>query len=189
MRTLSQIRGLLLSCVLVTVPLTLKSQTFSVSTDLLSYADHLSLDAGLSAAVARRWTVNAEFRYNPFLFGEPGKKQFSARQRMVQVGVRRWFWHAYSGWWLGGGLRCQEFNRTERNSSRTREGLRSGASLAGGYSYMLTPWMNIELASGLWAGYERYSLFECPVCGRRLEEGERLFILPCGLMLNLSFIF
>ena len=165
------------------------SQTVSVSTDLLGYADRLTLNGAASVALSRRWTANLELRYNPFSFKAEEGNVTQTKQRSAYLGGRFWPWHVYSGWWMGAGLRLQEYSRSPRHSPETTEGLRMGAGFAGGYSYMLTTWLNLELAAGLWAGWDRYRQYDCPRCGAVVEEGERPFLLPYGTMLNLSVIF
>ena len=87
------------------------AQTFSVSTDLLGYARLGTMSGDASYAVARRWSLVAGARYNPFTFrkGDP-ERQFQNRQQSYSVGMRVWPWHIWSGWWFAGKLRYQENN-------------------------------------------------------------------------------
>ena len=87
------------------------AQTFSVSTDILGYARLGTMSIDASYAVARRWSLVAGARYNPFTFrkGDPDR-QFQNRQQSYAVGMRLWPWHAWSGWWFAGKLRYQEYN-------------------------------------------------------------------------------
>ena len=103
--------------------------------------------------------------------------------------MRYWPWHIYSGWWLAGRARYQEYNRGGIRSPETREGERYGAGMAGGYTYMLTPWLNLEVGLGVWGGLDRYVLYECPVCGLTLEKGRKMFLLPDELLVALSLVF
>ena len=61
--------------------------------------------------------------------------------------------------------------------------------MAGGYTYMLTPWLNLEVGLGVWGGLDRYVLYECPVCGLTLEKGRKMFLLPDELLVALSLVF
>lgn len=71
----------------------------------------------------------------------------------------------------------------------TREGDRVGAGLYAGYTYMLTPHLNIELGLGLWSGLDMYRCYSCPVCGVTLESGKTYFILPDDVMISIAYVF
>ena len=166
------------------------AQTFSVSTDILGYArlGTMSLDA--SYAVARRWSLVAGARYNPFTVrkGDPDR-QFQNRQQSYAVGMRLWPWHAWSGWWFAGKLRYQEYNEGGIISSKTEEGDRFGAGLYAGYTHMLTSHINLEFGLGLWSGLAVYRQYSCPVCGLTLSSGNKFFLRPDDVMISLAYVF
>ena len=54
---------------------------------------------------------------------------------------------------------------------------------------MLTSWLNLDVGLGVWGGLDRYSIYECPVCGLTQEKGRTLFFLPDEWLVALSFIF
>ena len=112
-----------------------------------------------------------------------------ARQRTVSLGGRYWPWHIHSGWWLSGKAQYQEYNRGGLTEAETSEGDRIGGSLGGGYTYMLSPSLNLEIGAGVWAGYERYTTYACPECGRVVGQGERRFVLPNDFLLGLVYVF
>lgn len=166
-------------------------QEMSVSTNVLGYADLGTLNVETSWGFARHWTATAGLRYNPFTF--PGREgvadSMQARQRAASLGARYWPWHIHSGWWISGKAQWQEFNRGGIKSASTSEGDRVGGGLAGGYTYMLSPHINFEFGAGLWAGYEFYTTYACPTCGRIVDSGERMFFLPNDLILGLVYVF
>ena len=163
-------------------------QRLSVSTNALDYADFGTLNAEVSWSVAQHWGVTAGVRYNPFSYQADGHA-LSARQRAFSAGARYWPWHVYSGWWLAGKLQYQEYNRGGITSLETREGDRFGFGAGGGYTYMLTPHLNLELGLGAWLGLDIYSVYDCPTCGLTQEAGRKFFILPNDLMIALSYVF
>ena len=136
------------------------AQRLSVATNLLDYADFGTLNVEGDVAVARQWTLTAGAKYNPFLFKADTPEPLSARQQLYAAGVRFWPWHVFSGWWIGGKVQYQEYNR-------------------GG----------ISLGAGVWGGLQRYTVYSCPVCGITEESGEKTFILPNDLALTLSYVF
>ena len=159
--------------------LNVSAQKFSISTDLLGYARLGTMNLDASYALARRWSLTAGVRYNPFTFrkGDPDR-QFQYRQQSCSVGMRLWPWHAWSGWWFAGKLRYQEYNYGGLISEKTEEGDRFGAGLYSGYTHMLSPHFI--------SSYRQYS---CPVCGLTVEKGEKFFLLPDDVMISLVYVF
>ena len=98
------------------------AQRLSVTTNVLDYADFGTLNVEGDLAVGRQWTLTAGAKYNPFLFKEDTPEPLSARQRLYAAGVRFWPWHVFSGWWLGGKVQYQEYNRGGIRSAGTDEG-------------------------------------------------------------------
>lgn len=181
---------ILLASVLSLVCRRADAQTFSISTDLLGYAALGTMNIDASYAVSRRWSVTAGARYNPFTFrkGDP-ERQFQYRQQSYSVGVRAWPWHTWSGWWLAGKLRYQEYNTGGIFSRETEEGDRYGAGFYAGYTYMLGPHLNIEFGLGIWSGMAVYRRYQCQICGITLEDGKKFFLLPDDFMISLAYVF
>ena len=184
----SKMRRILFAAALLLLGHSLPAQNFALSTNVMGYADFGTLNLDASYAVARHWSVNAGFRYNPFSFGT-GEEEFRRRQRSVSTGARYWPWHIYSGWWLSAELRYQEYNVGGLVSPATSEGDRYGAGIGGGYTYMIAPNLNLDLGFGLWSGYDQYTSYECPTCGRVTDRGEKFFILPADIILAITYIF
>lgn len=177
---------------LLSTCLPLHGQNWSVSSNLASVADLGTLNAAVSRSFSRHWSIGAGVRYNPFSLaeGEDGDEgEIRKKQRTMSIGAKYWLWHVYSGWWMSGAAQYQEYNFSKHNNNNTSEGDRYGAALSAGYSYMLTPWLNVELGLGVWGGYDRYRVYDCPVCGITVERGRRFFLSPEDLIIALSFIF
>ena len=64
------------------------AQRFSVATNMLDYADFGTLNVEGDVAVARRWTLVAGAKYNPFLYKADTPEPLSARQQVYAAGVR-----------------------------------------------------------------------------------------------------
>lgn len=164
------------------------AQKASVSTNLVEYANLLTLNAEGSYALGQHWSALAEVRYNPFSYGSDDD-EFRYRQRTVGAGVRFWPWHVYSGWWFGGRMQYQEYNTGGISSDRTWEGDRYGVGASGGYTHMLLKHLNLEFGLGLWGGLDKYVVYSCPTCGLTEESGRKFFILPNEFLVGLSYIF
>ena len=168
----------------------LEAQELSLSTNLLDYANLATLNMEASYGFARHWSLNAGMRYNPFEFASPQTGDvLRNRQQSYALGARYWPWHIYSGWWLAAKLQYQEFNTGGLRSPLTTEGDRYGSGLSGGYTYMLNSHLNMEFGLGLWGGYERYTEYACPVCGKIEGKGSRTFLRPNELLLSLRYVF
>ena len=166
------------------------AQKFSISTNLLDYVALGTLNADVSYAFSRHWSVVAGARYNPFTFGagESGG-QFQSRQQSYSAGVRLWPWHIWSGWWFASKIRYQEYNIGGILSQKTSEGDRCGIGVYSGYTHMLSPHFNIEFGLGFWGGMDVYKVYSCPECGYTVDDGKRGFILPGDIMISLVYVF
>lgn len=166
----------------------LRAQKFSISTNLLEYADLGTFNADFSVALSRRWSLTAGARYNPFSFGK-GEREFRSRQQSYSIGVRAWPWHTWSGWWFASKLRYQEYNTGGFKSPRTEEGDRFGAGLYGGYTLMLSKHWNIEFGIGAWTGVDWYKRYSCQKCGLTLAKGRKWFLRPDDIMISVAYVF
>lgn len=164
------------------------ARNFALSTNVLGYADLGTLNLEASYGVARHWSINAGLKYNPFSYGS-GENSAARKQRSVSAGARYWPWHVYSGWWVSSEMRYQEYSHGGLSSPETSEGDRLGIGLGGGYSYMLTPHLNLDFGVSLWSGYDAYRTFDCRSCGRVVGSGERAFFLPGDIIFALTYIF
>ena len=147
-----------------------------------------TLNVGAGVSVARHWTLEAAAKYNPFSYG-PEENRMQNRQQVYNAGVRYWPWHVFSGWWISAKAQYQEYNHGGVFSRETREGDRMGAGLGAGYTYMVNRRLNLEFGLSGWAGWDRYAVYECPVCGFTLERGQKVFFLPNELVLALTYVF
>lgn len=183
-------KSILCALLWLSVALGAECQELSVSTNVAGYLNLGTMNFEVSGALARHWSLFAGVKYNPFSYEtNGGESVMQNRQRACDAGARYWPWHVYSGWWMSAKLRAQEFNSGGIFSEETREGERYGGGLAGGYTYMLAPHFNIDFGLGVWAGYESYTVYACPRCGKMLGAGQKTFILPSDLLLSLSYVF
>ncbi|MGN0190535.1 MAG: DUF3575 domain-containing protein [Candidatus Cryptobacteroides sp.] len=165
------------------------AQRFTLSTNLLEYANLGTLNLDASFGVAQKWSVVAGVRYNPFSFSSRDRGRFYNRQHSWSAGAKYWLWHINTGWWFGSKLRYQEYSSGGLFKPTSEEGDRYGMGFYAGYSYMLHPHLNLEFGAGLWTGGAVYRVFSCPTCGRTLDEGSRMFVLPDDLMISLVYVF
>lgn len=164
------------------------AQNFALSTNVLDYINLGTINMEASYGIARQWTVSAGLKYNPFSYGS-GNGEFADRQRSLDAGARYWPWHIYSGWWMAGKLKWQEYSTGGFTSTETSEGDRFGGSLGAGYTFMLNSHLNLDIGMGLWGGYDIYTAYACQHCGKVTDSGEKFFVLPNDILLTISYIF
>lgn len=166
------------------------AQKVSVSTNMLDYACLGTMNADVSVSVARKWSLTAGARYNPFTFRKSDpERQFQYRQQSYSLGARFWPWYTMSGWWFASKVRWQEYNRGGILSPVTEEGDRYGMGLYAGYTYMLSPHFNLEFGAGLWSGVSYFRSYSCQVCGITINSGRKIFLLPDDLSISIAYVF
>ena len=165
-----------------------KAQRWAVQTNFMDYLSYGTLNIEGGIAVGRHWSANAVAKLNPYKLSKGGEPA-SARQMLYGAGVRYWPWHVYSGWWAGTRLQFQEYNIGGIKDESTTEGDRYGMGLSGGYSYMITPHLNVDIGAGFWVGWDKFTTYSCPVCGIKTDKGTKKFFLPNDLMLALVYVF
>ena len=149
------------------------AQDWAVSYNLGGLADSGLLNASASMTMSRHWSMSAGLK----------------KQRMLTLGARYWPGRVYSGWWMSGAAQYQEYNNLNKGNNDTSEGDRIGASFSAGYSYMLTPWLNVEFGLGFWGGYDKFKVYDCSTCGVIVDRGWRAFLSPEDVIIALSIIF
>ena len=165
-----------------------RAQSASVSTNVVGYADFLTINAEASYGVARHWSIDAGFMYNPWTFKSEWGGARNER-RTVYAGTRYWPWNVYSGWWIGAKAQWEEYSRGGISSPQTEEGDAYGVGASAGYSLMLHRNLNLDFGLGLWGGYKKYTVYRCPSCGKIDESGAKAFIMPSDVSVSLMFTF
>lgn len=180
---------LLLLCALCLSHFSASAQKLSVATNAVDYMYFGTLNAEGQFALAQHWSLSAAFRYNPFTFKNNTDDQFQNRQRTFSLGSRYWTWNTFSGWWFSLKGQWQEYNEGGVASLETSEGDRFGAGLGAGYTLMLNKHFNIDFGLALWGGWETYTVYACPNCGRIMDEGSRTFFKPNEALISLLYVF
>lgn len=174
----------------ILMPTGLQGRRFSVSTNLLGYAQLGTMNVDFSYALSRKWSLLVGARYNPFTYNEAEpQNQFQLRQQSYSVGARLWPWHTWSGWWFSSKLRYQEYNQGGIISRETSEGDRVGLGLYSGYTLMLSKHFNMEFGIGFWGGLDIYTRYSCPECGLTVDQGQKFFMLPDDVMVSVAYVF
>ncbi|MBR6886736.1 MAG: DUF3575 domain-containing protein [Bacteroidales bacterium] len=165
------------------------AQRFTVGVNAADCLALGTLNLEGSAGVSRRVSIHAGVELNPWTFNAgDASAQKQARQNSWWAGARFWPWHIYSGWWAGADLRYTVYNAGGFVSRKTEEGDAVGAGLYGGYAVMLSDRWNLDLGAGVWGGWKKYTVYACPLCGVRTENGEKTFVVP-DVRIAIQYIF
>lgn len=177
------------------------AQRYSVSTNLLEWANLGTVNAEAGMAVAQHFSLHAGVRYNNWTFrkGDPEdrfadpdgitERQFQNRKQAYSLGVRYWPWYIYSGWWAYLRGQYMEYNGGGILRHEAEEGDAVGAGLGLGYTLMIHKAWNIEFGAGVWGGRKRYREYRCTNCGSVLSEGVKPFVGPDDLYVSFIFVF
>lgn len=165
------------------------AQRWSVSTNLVEWAEFGTVNIDGSVAVARHWSLDTGWAYNPWTFREGSPDQFQDRSLTASVGTRWWPWHVYAGWWVRGCAQYQVYNRGGLLSESSEEADAYGAGIGFGYALLLGERFNIDFGMGVWGGRKDYTVFRCTNCGRIMDQGSKWFVMPNDIMVSLTFIF
>lgn len=178
-----------------------RAQHFSVSTNVVEWANLGTINGEAGVSVAQHFSIHAGVRYNPWTFrkGEPDdrmndpigveERQFENRKQSYSLAVRWWPWYVYSGWWAYGKAQYQEYNRGGLFRRPAEEGDAIGGGVGFGYTHMLHKNWNLEFGAGIWAGTTRYTGYRCTNCGSITDQGKKFFVLPDDVMLSIIYIF
>lgn len=176
--------------IFILIPSLIFAQKFSLSTNLIDYANLGTINLEGNFALAQNWSINASVKYNPFTYkdGEP-EAQFQSRRRTFALGSRYWPWHIYSDWWFSGKIQYEEYNSGGIISKRTEEGDRYGLGVSSGYTLLVNKNFNIDFGLGFWGGIKKYSIYACQNCGLTEKEGVKSFIMPNDILVSLVYVF
>lgn len=168
---------------------TLSSARFAVSTNIADYVYLLTPNADLQVAVGKQFTLQAGFKYNRWSWNYGTDSEMKNRQQTYSLGARWWPWYTYSGWYLGLAAQYQEYDRGGLLRKDSEAGKAYGLVASGGYALQVSRWFNIDFGLGVWGGTTAYTLYACPYCGKKLEEGRKFFVLPNEVRVAAQFIF
>ncbi len=178
----------------------MSAQVFSLSTNLLDWANLGTVNAQAGLSFSRHFSLHAGARYNNWNFGSAEKETaFQNRARTASLGLRYWPWNVYSSWWVSARAQVEEYNRGGLlKRPLTEEGVAAGLGLGFGYSRMLARHWNLDLGLGGWFGKAWYTQYRCPRCGRvvsrddgtPVRDATRWFALPSNeLQISISYVF
>lgn len=184
-------KKLILTLLLTFYTMTLSGQKWSISTNLIDYANFATLNIEGGYSISQHWNITLNSKYNPFIFNEKEgpDKQFQNKSLILACGAKFWPFFVYSGFFYGVKLQWQQYNRGGITSADTYQGDAVGVGFNFGYALMLRKNINMEFGVGIWGGHTKYIHYACPKCGRELNRDNKWFIYPNDIQLSISYTF
>lgn len=174
-----------------------KAQDWAVKTNLL-YDATTSINLGVEAALAEKWTLDLSGNWNPFQFSDNMKW----KHWFVQPEVRYWTCRKFGGHFFAAHLWGGQYNvgnisglpdflgtNLSQLADNRFEGWFGGAGIGYGYAWMLGKHWNLESEIGIGYAYTAFDRFDCPKCGERLGSGDHHYIGPTKAAINLVYLF
>lgn len=184
--------------VLTLVSFSAAAQRFTVSTNLVDWANYGTINAEFGFSVSQHVSIVAGAKYNGWDFSKPDgefTKSIYNKNIVGFAGIRYWPWYVNSGLWLQfkGQYADYQIAGTWWRPAIDM-GKAAGAGLAAGYTFMITEHFNIELGIGGWGGYLlEHNVYNCKSeMDRNLprdDSGPRAFIDFDNVTAALVFVF
>ena len=182
---------LILLLVLLPLSISLKGQTYSVSTNLVDWVNYGTINAEADFLVGRHFSFVAGGKYNPWVMNSV-KHDILVQNKSTTVyaGTRYWPWYVFSGWWVQAKAQYQSRYSSGVWRPALEDSMAVGAGLAAGYSVMVTKSFNIDLGIGAWGGqYLKYNLYHCQDCMEIRESGAHPFFKFDDITVALTYVF
>ena len=143
-----------------------------------------------AVSVSKHFTVFAGVKYNPWEFTTKSNVILINNQITGYAGAKYWPWHVYSGWWFGAKAQFQDFDQAGFLTENLVSGQALGMGLSAGYTFMLSPHLNIDLGLGGWGGRVlKYTGYE-DVVGLEVETtGSKNFVFLDSMVIAIAYIF
>ncbi|MCR4582616.1 MAG: DUF3575 domain-containing protein [Prevotella sp.] len=172
------------------------AQQVALKTNLL-YDAATTPNLGMEVGVGKKHSVQVFYGLNPWKFGS-GDDQKYLKHWVINPEWRHWFCHRFNGSFVGihalGGqfdaLKIKTpFGWWKELEDHRFEGWFIGGGISYGYQWVMSKHWNFEAAIGVGAAYIKYDKFGCGTCGKKLGDGDKIYIGPTKLALSLMYLF
>lgn len=169
------------------------AQQVALKTNALYWAT-TTPNLGLEVALGKRTSIDLSAGYNPFTLNRELNQK--VKHWSVMPEFRYWFCESLQGHYLGvhtgyafynvGGVRIP-FQGAESKLNRY-QGWATGLGVAYGHTWILGERLNLELSIGLGYAYTNFDVYECKNCGKYKGPGEKHYVGPTKLAVNLIYL-
>ncbi len=172
------------------------AQQVALKTNLL-YDATLTPNVGMEVGIAKRQTVQLFYGLHPWKLNSGSDGKF-LKHWVLNPEWRYWFCHRFNGSFFGIHALGGEFDAANIKTplgwwkeleDHRFEGWFVGGGISYGYQWVLSRHWNVEAAIGLGAAYIKYDKFACGWCGKKLDDGDKIYIGPTKLALSIMYLF
>ena len=173
-----------------------RAQQVALKTNLL-YDAATTPNLGLEFGVGKKHSMQVFYGLNPWKFGH-GSDQKYLKHWIVNPEYRYWFCHRFNGSFIGIHAFGGEYNAAridvpfnwwnELKDNRF-QGWYAGGGIAYGYQWVMSRHWNFEASLGVGAAYVYYDKFGCAECGKKIDDGHKVYIGPTKAALSLLYMF
>ncbi len=185
-----------IAAMLIIGTVTCHAQQVALKTNLL-YDATATPNLGMEIGVGRKHSFQVFYGLHPWKFGH-GDDQKYLKHWVVNPEWRHWFCHRFNGSFVGIHAFGGQFNASkikmpfgwwkELEDNRF-EGWFVGGGVSYGYQWVMSKHWNLEAAIGVGAAYIKYDKYGCGTCGKKLDDGDKVYIGPTKLALSLMYLF
>ena len=175
---------------------TAKAQQVALKTNLL-YDATTTPNIGAEMGIGKQSTVQLFYGLNPWKFGHGDDMKY-AKHWILNPEYRYWFCQRFNGSFVGIHAFGGEYDAANVKvpfgfwnelEDHRFEGWYVGGGVSYGYQWVLSRHWNFEAAVGVGAAYIDYGKFNCGECGKKVEDGHKIYVGPTKLALSLLYMF
>ncbi len=170
----------------------LSAQDIAVKTNLLYWGTttpNLSPEFGLG----RKTTLELTGAYNPWTLNKADNRKM--KHWMVMPEFRYWLCERFNGHFFGLHSGYAFYNisgvrvpfEPKHTKDHRYQGWATGAGIAYGYSWILSPRWNMEATVGVGYIYTRYDKYECATCGKFKGSQDKHYFGPTKAAVSIIY--
>lgn len=172
------------------------AQQVALKTNLL-YDATATPNLGMEVGLNQKHTLQVFYGLHPWKFGH-GEDQKFLKHWVVNPEFRHWFCHRFNGSFVGIHAFGGQFNAAKIKTpfgwwkeleDNRFEGWFVGGGVSYGYQWVLSKHWNFEAAIGVGAAYIKYDKYGCGTCGKKLDDGDKIYIGPTKAALSIMYLF
>ena len=172
------------------------AQQVALKTNLL-YDATATPNIGMEIGVGEKHSFQVFYGLHPWKFGH-GEDQKYLKHWVVNPEWRHWFCHRFNGSFVGIHAFGGQYNAAnikmpfgwwDELQDHRFKGWYVGGGVSYGYQWILNKHWNIEAALGVGAAYIDYDKYKCGTCGKKVDDGHKIYVGPTKLALSLLYFF
>ena len=172
------------------------AQQVALKTNLL-YDATATPNVGMEIGVGKKHSFQVFYGLHPWKFGH-GDDQKYLKHWVVNPEWRHWFCHRFNGSFVGIHAFGGQYDAAnikmplgwwKELQDHRFEGWYAGGGISYGYQWVLSKHWNFEAAVGVGSAYIDYDQFKCGTCGKKVDDGHKIYVGPTKAALSLLYMF